>query len=221
VYPEQARQARIQGTVIVQITVGTDGRVSNARVIRSIPMLDQAALDAVKQWVYDPSAIKAPVTLTVSVPFGVNAPPAAAVQPTQPTQPSQTSEAPVNAPVTANDPFRSDPKLLDKLYRNQVKEIGTDTAAKADLAVVQKAFEAANARMKNSSEFTSRDLIYVTKYFSDPEVALIVMTGWARHPAFLRTTAAIQASGGPDSEWSQTVLRNYLRLVIDRGKAGR
>jgi len=81
VYPEQARQARVQGVVMVQITIGTDGRVSNARVIRSIPLLDQAALDAVKQWVYDAKSIKAPVTLTVTVPFGVAAPSAAIAPP--------------------------------------------------------------------------------------------------------------------------------------------
>jgi protein TonB len=86
VYPEQARLARIQGSVIVQITVGADGRVSNARVIRSIPLLDQAALDAVRQWVYDAASIKAPVILSVTVPFGINAPSATiAPQPTQPT----------------------------------------------------------------------------------------------------------------------------------------
>jgi TonB family protein len=81
VYPEQARQARIQGTVVVQVTVGTDGRVSNARVLRSIPMLDQAALDAVRQWVYDARAMSAPVTLRVTVPFGVSAPAATIATP--------------------------------------------------------------------------------------------------------------------------------------------
>jgi TonB family protein len=81
VYPEQARQARIQGTVILQITVDTAGRVSDARVIGGIPMLNQAALDAVKQWVYDTETTKTPVTLTVSVPFFV-----ASAAPAVPTQ---------------------------------------------------------------------------------------------------------------------------------------
>jgi protein TonB len=85
VYPEQARQARVQGIVMVQITIGTDGRVSSARVIRSIPLLDQAALDAVRQWVYDAATIKAPVILTVTVPFGIAAPSTTiAPRPTQP-----------------------------------------------------------------------------------------------------------------------------------------
>lgn len=227
VYPEQARQARVQGIVIVQITVGTDGRVSNARVIRSIPLLDQAALDAVRQWVYDASAIAAPVTLTVNVPFGVSGSSPTAAAPAQPppaSVPTQRSPAPgagVTAPATTDDPFGSDPNLLDKLYRNQVNEIGTDTAAKADLAVVQKAFEAANARLNDPSEFSTSDLFYVTKYFSDPEVAMIVTIGLPRHPAFRRTALAIQAHGGTESEWSQTVLRNYVRMVIERGKAMR
>jgi TonB family protein len=89
VYPEQARQARIQGIVMVQITIGTDGRVSNASVIRSIPLLDAAALAAVKQWVYDAATIKAPVTLTVTVPFSVTVPPETTAPP--PTQSSPSS----------------------------------------------------------------------------------------------------------------------------------
>jgi TonB family protein len=81
IYPEQARQARVQGIVMVQITIGTDGRVTDARVIRSIPLLDQAALSAVRQWVYDASRIKVPLTLTVTVPFGLAASPAAVSTP--------------------------------------------------------------------------------------------------------------------------------------------
>jgi TonB family protein len=98
VYPEQARQARIQGSVIVQITVGTDGRVSNARVIRSLPMLDQAALDAVKQWVYDAGAIKAPVILTVTVPFTTDVPSATIAPPPAASTPTVQCESKTATP---------------------------------------------------------------------------------------------------------------------------
>ena len=50
VYPEEARAAGVSGVVIIEVTVGTDGSVAVARVVRSIPLLDQAALDAVYQW---------------------------------------------------------------------------------------------------------------------------------------------------------------------------
>ena len=56
VYPPAARDAKITGVVILEARIGADGRVLDARVLRSIPELDQAALDAVKQWEYTPTA---------------------------------------------------------------------------------------------------------------------------------------------------------------------
>jgi TonB family protein len=53
--PEIARGANVQGTVIVEVTVAVDGTVTNARVLRSIPLLNQAALRAVRQWRYEPA----------------------------------------------------------------------------------------------------------------------------------------------------------------------
>jgi TonB family protein len=50
VYPLVAQQARIQGVVIVEGRIERDGRVSSVRVLRSIPLLDEAAIDAVQQW---------------------------------------------------------------------------------------------------------------------------------------------------------------------------
>ena len=50
VMPDVARAARVQGVVIVEVTIGVDGKVRDAKVLRSIPLLDQAALDAVRQW---------------------------------------------------------------------------------------------------------------------------------------------------------------------------
>jgi protein TonB len=52
VYPPVAQAARVQGVVIVEIVIGTDGRVQDAKILRSIPLLDEAALDAVRQWEY-------------------------------------------------------------------------------------------------------------------------------------------------------------------------
>jgi TonB family protein len=72
VYPATAQSARVQGVVIIEATVGTDGKVIAARVLRSIPMLDQAALDAVRQWEYSPTRLNGkpvPVTMTVTVNF--------------------------------------------------------------------------------------------------------------------------------------------------------
>jgi TonB family protein len=55
VYPESARQNGVEGTVVVEVVVDREGNVVSARVIRSIPPLDQAALDAVREWKYERS----------------------------------------------------------------------------------------------------------------------------------------------------------------------
>jgi TonB family protein len=72
VYPLEAQSARIQGVVIVEATIDTDGRVYNARVLRSIPGLDEPAIDAVKQWEFTPTeleGVRVPVIMTVTVNF--------------------------------------------------------------------------------------------------------------------------------------------------------
>jgi protein TonB len=53
-YPPLARQARIQGQVLLQAVISKDGSIENLRLISGHPMLAPAALDAVKQWKYKP-----------------------------------------------------------------------------------------------------------------------------------------------------------------------
>ena len=72
VYPPIAQSARIQGIVIIEATIGADGQIVNARILRSVPLLDQAALDAVRQWQYTPTllnGVPVPVIMTVTVAF--------------------------------------------------------------------------------------------------------------------------------------------------------
>jgi len=72
VYPPIAQSARVQGVVILKTIIGTDGRVADARVLRSIPLLDQAALDAVRQWEFTPThlnGVPVPVIMTMTVQF--------------------------------------------------------------------------------------------------------------------------------------------------------
>jgi len=71
-YPEIARQARVEGIVILEAQTDIYGRVQNIKVLRSIPLLDQAAIDAVRQWVYEPMVINGRprgVIFTVTVRF--------------------------------------------------------------------------------------------------------------------------------------------------------
>jgi protein TonB len=72
VYPELALRARVQGAVIIEAVIGTNGAVEDARVLRSIPLLDPAALDAVRQWRYTPTllnGVPVAVIMTVTVQF--------------------------------------------------------------------------------------------------------------------------------------------------------
>jgi len=66
-YPDVGRD--VQGTVLVQALVGTDGRVKDTKVLKSVPMLDEAAMAAVRQWVFKPAMAKGrPVAVWVAVP---------------------------------------------------------------------------------------------------------------------------------------------------------
>jgi TonB family protein len=81
VYPPEAQQARASGIVIIEATIGEDGKVRDAVVKRSIPLLDQAALSAVRQWEFTPTLVNGapvPVVMTVTVNFTLDgAPPPA------------------------------------------------------------------------------------------------------------------------------------------------
>jgi TonB family protein len=72
VFPPEAIAARLQGVVILEARVEHDGHIQNARVLRSIPLLDQAALAAVLQWEFSPTLLNGsavPVLMTVTVQF--------------------------------------------------------------------------------------------------------------------------------------------------------
>jgi protein TonB len=72
IYPAIARQARVRGVVILEAVIAEDGSVRNVRVLRSIPLLDDAAVDAVQQWRFTPTLLNGeavPVVMTVTVAF--------------------------------------------------------------------------------------------------------------------------------------------------------
>lgn len=73
VYPEEARKARVQGIVILSVRTDIYGKVEDILVTKSVdPLLDQAAIDAIKQWIYEPMLINGkpqPVIFTVTVRF--------------------------------------------------------------------------------------------------------------------------------------------------------
>jgi protein TonB len=71
-YPDIAKQARVQGVVILECTISPQGKVTDVKILRGIPLLDQAAVSAVRQWVYTPTllnGVPVPVIMTVTVNF--------------------------------------------------------------------------------------------------------------------------------------------------------
>jgi TonB family protein len=71
-YPDDARAAHVAGVVVLEARIATDGAIADAKILRSIPMLDEAALQAVKQWRYTPTLLNGDpveVLMTVTVNF--------------------------------------------------------------------------------------------------------------------------------------------------------
>jgi protein TonB len=74
-YPQIAQSARVSGVVILEATIGVNGKVQDVKVLRSVPLLDQAAIDAVRQWEYTPTLLNnvpTAVIMTVTVTFTLN-----------------------------------------------------------------------------------------------------------------------------------------------------
>ena len=74
-YPPIAVRAHVQGVVILEAVVDPDGRVEDVRVLRSIPLLDKAAITAVRQWRYSPLLLNGTAerfVLTVTVSFSLS-----------------------------------------------------------------------------------------------------------------------------------------------------
>ena len=74
VYPRIARDNKIQGTVDVSVVIDAGGNVNQAKVVHSIPMLDSAALEAVRKWKFSPTIVDGtavPVTMIVRVTFAL------------------------------------------------------------------------------------------------------------------------------------------------------
>lgn len=74
VYPPLAVAARIEGVVILEATLDERGNVDRLRVLRSAPLLDEAALQAVRRWRYTPTLLNGtpvPVLMTITVRFSL------------------------------------------------------------------------------------------------------------------------------------------------------
>jgi protein TonB len=57
VYPPLAKQARVQGSVVLSVIIAEDGAVKQVQLVSGHPLLAPAAMDAVKKWVYRPTIV--------------------------------------------------------------------------------------------------------------------------------------------------------------------
>lgn len=74
-YPAIAQSSRVEGVVILEAVIAEDGSVQDVRVLRSKPLLDDAAVEAVRQWRFTPTLLggqPVPVVMTVTVSFTLN-----------------------------------------------------------------------------------------------------------------------------------------------------
>jgi TonB family protein len=73
-YPDDALQAKVQGVVVLDVVVDANGVPTDVQVAKSVPMLDAAAIEAVKQWRYEPTLLNGapvPVAMSVTVNFAL------------------------------------------------------------------------------------------------------------------------------------------------------
>ena len=71
-YPDDALQAKVQGAVVLDVVLDADGVPTDVQVSKGVPMLDAAAIEAVRQWRYEPTlmnGVPVPVAMTVTVNF--------------------------------------------------------------------------------------------------------------------------------------------------------
>ena len=69
-----ARNARVEGTVILEALISASGGVQEVRLLRSVPLLDSAAIDAVRRWRSTPTMLNGeaiPIVMTVTVTFSL------------------------------------------------------------------------------------------------------------------------------------------------------
>jgi periplasmic protein TonB len=74
-YPDLARAGRVQGLVILEAVIDERGTVTQIRVLRSVPLLDHAAIEAVRQWRYTPTLLNGtpvPVIMTITCRFSLS-----------------------------------------------------------------------------------------------------------------------------------------------------
>jgi TonB family protein len=102
VYPAQAKAAGIQGDVKLNVVIGMDGRIINVEAIAGYPLLAAAAIDAVRQYIYQPRILgngeRVEIQTTVTIPFRLEGGAAVTQDGGQAPEPQPSQQSPGNSP---------------------------------------------------------------------------------------------------------------------------
>lgn len=146
-YPDEARRAGVEGKVVVEVTVETNGEVSLARVVTGHPLLNQAAIDAAKLWRFS-NTYDGSVTLTLTFEF-------------------KDSDAPVPQPQKPERAKEGDIKVVHKVdaaYPEEAKRKGVEGNVILEITINEKG-EVADARVQSGDELLSKAALDAMKQF--------------------------------------------------------
>ncbi|MBM3312457.1 MAG: TonB family protein, partial [Candidatus Aminicenantes bacterium] len=140
-YPPVALSARVEGEVEVLAVVGPDGRVKDVSILKSHPLFDQAAIDAVSQFVYEPALRDgSPVesSAKVSVTFSLSAesrPPPTKTEPTKTEPPPPTKTEPVKPPAPPVRKGETRPAQVVRRVEPEYPDLARQARVEGDVTV--------------------------------------------------------------------------------------
>src|SRR2546425_2465156 len=177
VYPPLARQTRISGTVRLHAIIGQDGTIQSLEVLSGHPLLQQAALDAVRQWRYQPTLLNGDpveVDTTIDVIFALNEGPRTSTESASPSTPQPPIDPQLKAEIL---------RLFDVMHLKEQTAKTSDAMVdslrpmmQAVLPVTPNREKIADAYVKDlmtlldTQEFTDRTLGAYAKYFSGDDI---------------------------------------------------
>jgi len=177
VYPPLARQTRIQGTVRLHVIIAKDGTIKQLEIMSGHPLLQQAALDAVRQWRYQPTLLNGDpveVDTTIDVIFALNEGPRTSTESASPSTPQPPIDPQLKAEIL---------RLFDVMHLKEQTAKTSDAMVdslrpmmQAVLPVTPNREKIADAYVKDlmalldTQEFTDRTLGAYAKYFSGDDI---------------------------------------------------
>ena len=146
VYPEEAKRARVEGKVVLDVTVEENGEVSMAKVVNGPQLLQQAAVDAVKQWRFS-NPLNDSVTIQLTIAFALKADSAA--------EKEQTS---------AQEPALKQVHRVDPVYPEEAKRQSIQGEVVVEIKVNDKG-QVTDARAVSGNELLRQAAVDAAKQF--------------------------------------------------------